>query len=572
MIKNITVSKILMAASSCLLAMQCLQASISLTLTKRQICDLELIMNEGFAPLKGFMNKADYDNVVHNMRLANGTLWPMPIVLDVDQDVITKLENDKKLCLKSPDGDLLATMVVQDVWQPDKNVEAVQVYDRHDPVLKPDLAQHPGVDYLLKQTKPFYVGGQVTKVCMPEHYDFANLRKTPAQLKQYFKGKGINKVVAFQTRNPMHRAHQELTFRAAQQVDGHLLLHPVVGLTKPGDVDHFTRVRCYKKLLPHYPAESVTLSLLPLSMRMAGPREALWHAIIRKNHGCTHFIVGRDHAGPGKDSKGIEFYGPFQAQELVKKYADEIGIEIVPFNEMVYLPEVDTYQQANQIPAGTRTMSISGTELRSILRDGKEIPAWFTYPEVAQELRTTFPPRSKQGFTLFFTGFSGAGKSTIANALALKLMELQDRPVSVLDGDEVRKLLSSELGFSKEHRSLNVRRIGFVANEITKNGGVALCALIAPYQEDREINRTLISSNGGFIEIFVSTSLDECEKRDVKGLYAQARAGKIKAFTGISDPYQAPMNPNITIDTAKVSINQALDVIVEYLRKEGFIA
>lgn len=571
MIQKITSSKILIAASS-LLAIQCLQANISLTLTKRQICDLELIMSEGFAPLKGFMNQADYDGVVQNMRLADGTLWPIPVVLDVAQDIVTKLENDKVLNLKSPEGDLLATMEVQDVWQPDKNFEAQNVYGRHDETLKPDLKQHPGVDYLLNQTQPFYVGGTVTKVCMPNHYDFADLRKTPAQLKDYFKENGINKIVAFQTRNPMHRAHQELTFRAAKQIEGHLLLHPVVGLTKPGDVDHFTRVRCYKKLLPYYPEGTVTLSLLPLSMRMAGPREALWHSIIRKNHGCTHFIVGRDHAGPGKDTNGIEFYGPYQAQELVKKYAPEVGIEVVPFNEMVYLPEIDAYQPTDQIPAGTKTMSISGTELRNILRDGKDIPSWFTYPEVAQELRTTFPARSKQGFTLFFTGFSGAGKSTIVNALALKLMELQDRPVSILDGDEVRKCLSSELGFSKEHRSLNVRRIGFVANEISKNGGIALCALIAPYKDDREHNRAIISANGGYIEIFVSTSLDECEKRDVKGLYAQARAGKIKEFTGISDPYQPPTNPNVTIDTGKVSINQALDMIVEYLRQERFIA
>jgi sulfate adenylyltransferase len=549
-----------------LFASRCLaEATHAITLTTRQLCDLELIMSDGFAPLQGFMKQADYDEVVTNMRLADGTLWPMPITLDVSEQVASGMHQDDTLALKSADGDLLATMQVEELWAPDKGREAQLVYGSTDLL-------HPGVEYLMNQVNPVYVGGRVTKVAMPKHYDFTDLRKTPTQLKQYFKDNNINRVVAFQTRNPMHRAHQELTFRAAKQANAHLLIQPVVGLTKPGDVDYFTRVRCYKKLLRYYPEGSATLALLPLAMRMAGPREALWHAIIRKNHGCTHFIVGRDHAGPGKNSKGEPFYGPYEAQELVAQYAGELGITMLPFSEMVYVPETDSYHPVDEIPAGTKTMTLSGTQLRDILRDGTEIPAWFTYPEVAEELRISYPPRSKQGFTIFMTGLSGAGKSTITNALAVKLMELQDRPVSILDGDEVRKYLSSELGFSKEHRALNVRRVGYVASEISKNGGIALCALIAPYRQDRDHNRARISAQGGYMEIHVATPLDVCEGRDVKGLYALARQGKVKQFTGISDPYEEPLSPELTIDTTQLSVEQALDLIIEYLHQEHFIA
>lgn len=563
-VKKRTIQSLLL--TSAILASQCLVALPSLVLTKRQLCDLELTMNGGFAPLQGFMSQQDYEGVVNNMRLADGTVWPMPIVLDVN-DATAKIlaqAEEKVLELKSPEGDILALMEVQDLWQPDRLHEVQNVYGTQN-------LEHPGVEYILNQTNPWYVGGRVTQVSAPAHYDFIELRKTPAELKAYFAKNNITKVVAFQTRNPMHRAHQELTFRAAKQIGGHLLIHPAVGLTKPGDVDHFTRVRCYKKLLKHYPEGSVSLSLLPISMRMAGPREALWHSIIRKNHGCTHFIIGRDHAGPGSDSKGVPFYGPYDSQELVKQYAQEVGIEVVPFNEMMYLPDLDCYKPSNEVSPDEKTLTISGTQLRKILRDGLEIPSWFTYPEVARQLRITYPPRSKQGFTVFFTGLSGSGKSTIANALALKLMELQNRQVSMLDGDEMRKNLSSELGFSKEHRSLNVKRVGFVANEITKNGGIALCPLIAPYQEDRDHNRNVISAHGGFVEVYVSTSLEECERRDVKGLYAKARAGIIPQFTGISDPYQVPTNPEVTIDAAVVSVNQALDMIVEHLKNEGFL-
>jgi len=548
-----------------LLVKPCAAKPRSITLTARQLCDLELLMNGGFAPLNGFMKQADYDGVVKSMRLADGCLWPMPITLDISEADASTIELNDQLELKSGDGDILATMQVEELWSPDKELEAKLVYGTTDLL-------HPGVDYLMNSTKAVYVGGKVTQVTAPKHYDFTDLRQTPEQLKQYFKNNNINRVVAFQTRNPMHRAHVELTCRAAVQADAHLLIQPVVGLTKPGDVDYFTRVRCYKKLLNYYPKGTATLALLPLAMRMAGPREALWHAIIRKNHGCTHFIVGRDHAGPGKDSKGLPFYGPYEAQELVAQYAAEVGITMMPFSEMVYVPETDSYHAVDELPAGTKTMTLSGTQLRDILRDGSEIPSWFTYPEVAQELAISYPPRSKQGFTIFMTGLSGAGKSTITNALAVKLMELQNRPVTILDGDEVRKYLSSELGFSKEHRAINVRRVGYVASEISKNGGIALCALIAPYRQDRDHNRSRISAQAGYIEVHIATPLDACEARDVKGLYALARAGKMKEFTGISDPYEEPINPELSIDTTQMSVEQALELIINYLLQQHFIA
>jgi len=405
----------------------------------------------------------------------------------------------------------------------------------------------------------------------PIHYDFRHLRDTPAELRTRFSKLGWRKVVAFQTRNPMHRAHQELTFRAARQVEANLLIQPVVGMTKPGDVDHYTRVRCYEHLLGHYPEQTTALSLLPLAMRMAGPREALWHALIRKNYGCTHFIVGRDHAGPGQDSKGNDFYGPYDAQELLKAHQSEIGIEMVPFQMVVYVEDRAQYVPVDETREGDTVLNISGTEFRRRLQEGLEIPHWFSYPEVIQELRKTHPPRHRQGFTIFFTGLSGAGKSTIANALMVKLMELGGRRVTLLDGDIVRKNLSSELGFSREHRDLNILRIGFVASEITKNGGIAICAPIAPYAATRRQVRDTIEEVGGFVEIHVATPIDICEQRDRKGLYAKARAGIIKEFTGISDPYEAPEAAEMVIDTRAMTPDEAAHRIIVKLESLGYI-
>ena len=534
-------------------------------LTPRQLCDLELLLNGGFSPLRGFMQQADYQTCLQTMRLANGLLWPMPITLDVSTQFASGLMVGDRIALRDPEGLLVACLTVEELWTPDKAQEAALVFgttDRH----------HPGVAHLLERSGTVYVGGEVTGIEPPPHYDFTMHRHTPAALRELFQQRGWRRIVAFQTRNPMHRAHQELTFRAARQAQANLLLHPVVGMTKPGDIDHFTRVRCYEHLLETYPEQTTMLSLLPLAMRMAGPREALWHAIIRKNFGATHFIVGRDHAGPGSDKSGKPFYGPYDAQALVEQHQAELGVVMVPFQQLVYVPELDQYLPQDEVPANHTTLDISGTELRRRLHAGTEIPAWFSFPKIVQELRRSYPPRARQGFTVFMTGLSGAGKSTIANALQIKLMELGGRRVTLLDGDLVRKHLSSELGFSKEHRDLNIRRIGYVASEITKHGGIAICAPIAPYQATRAAVREMIEPWGGFIEVHVATSIDVCEQRDRKGLYAKARQGLIQGFTGIDDPYEAPENPELRIDTALCTVAEAAQSILLCLESLGFIA
>jgi sulfate adenylyltransferase len=533
-------------------------------LTPRQLCDLEILMTGGFSPLTGFMNRKDADSVASGMRLADGTLWPMPITLDVTEQLATRLEKGGMLALRDPEGVMLAVLHVEDQWPHDRKGEAEAVYGTTD-------EKHPGVAHLFNRTNNIAVGGRVEGLALPSHYDFPALRRTPAELRHEFEILGWRKIVAFQTRNPMHRAHFELTHQAAKSVEANLLIHPAVGMTKPGDLDHYTRVRCYQELLQYYPRQTALLSLLPIAMRMAGPREAMWHAIIRKNHGCTHFIIGRDHAGPGSDSKGKPFYGPYDAQELVRKHQDELGIQMVPFQMMVYLEDEDRYVPEDGIPGGARVLNISGTDLRRRLAEGREIPTWFTFPEVASELRKTHPPRHEQGVTVFFTGLSGAGKSTIAQALMVKLLEMGGRPVTLLDGDLVRKNLSSELGFSKEHRDINIRRIGYVASEITKNGGIAICAPIAPYERVRQDVREMIEPLGGFILVHIATPIDVCESRDRKGLYAKARAGLIESFTGISDPYETPVKAEVVIDTSEVSPEEAAQQVLLHLEKEGYV-
>ncbi len=533
-------------------------------LTPRQTCDLELLLSGGFSPLRGFLSKADYESVCCKMRLASGTIWPIPIMLDVTEEFAKANGPGKTIALRDAEGVMLAALHIEEVWQPNRTAEAEQVYGTSDPF-------HPGVDHVLNRTNPFYVSGKLEGVQSPSHYDFRTLRLKPAELRAEFARLGWRRVVAFQTRNPMHRAHQELTFRAAKKVEANLLIHPSVGMTKPGDVDYYIRVRCYEALLSKYPKDTVKLSLLPLAMRMGGPREAVWHAIIRKNHGCTHFIVGRDHAGPGNDKKGKPFYGPYDAQELLRKHQNELGVTMVPFQMMVYLEDQDTYVPEDEVPDGSRVLNISGTELRRRLAEGKDIPSWFTFPEVVRELQRSYPPRHKQGFTVFFTGLSGSGKSTIANVLRVKFLEMGGRPVTLLDGDLVRKHLSSELGFSKEHRDINIRRIGYVASEITKNGGIAICAPIAPYDSVRKGVREMIQPHGGFILVHVSTPIETCEQRDRKGLYAKARAGLVQNFTGVSDPYEVPVDADVTIDTANLTPEEAAQEIILHLEREGFI-
>jgi sulfate adenylyltransferase len=534
-------------------------------LTPRQICDLELLLNGGFSPLRGFLGRADYESVCKDMRLTDGTLWPIPVTLDVTEEAAEGIQEGSSVALRDAEGVIIAILHVSDKWTPDREAEAKAVFGTTDP-------KHPGADYAIRQANPVYLGGTVEGLQLPLHYDYKDLRYSPAELRAEFAKLGWTKVVAFQTRNPLHRAHHELTLRAAKEAEANLLIHPVVGLTKPGDVDHYTRVRCYQAIMPGYPHNTAKLSLLPLAMRMGGPREGLWHAIIRKNHGVTHFIVGRDHAGPGDDSKGKPFYGPYDAQELVAQYTDELGVEMVPFRNMVYVEDLDTYVPDDEVPEGARTLSISGTEQRRRLNLGLELPAWFTPPAVATELRRSYPPRSKQGFTVFFTGLSGSGKSTIANVLLVKLLEMGGRPVTLLDGDLVRKNLSSELGFSKEHRDINIRRIGYVASEITKNGGIAVCAPIAPYDATRKDVRAMVEPGGGFILVHVATTVEECERRDRKGLYAKARAGILKEFTGVSDPYDEPADAEVTIQTTEVTPEEAAQQIILYLEREGYIA
>ncbi len=534
------------------------------TLSERQICDLEMILCGGFSPLKGFLTENDYDSVLDNLRLQDGTLWPIPITLDVSEEFAETVNVSDEVALRDKEGFVIAILTIESKWIPDKTAEAEKVLGTTDET-------HPGVNVLLNESHPVYLGGPVVGLMMPKQYDYTDLRHTPQQVRDSFKQKNWENVVAFQTRNPMHRAHVELTMRAAEEHNANILIHPVVGLTKPGDVDHYTRVRCYQYILSKYPENSAMLSLLPLAMRMAGPREALWHAIIRKNYGCNLFIVGRDHASPGAGKDGEPFYGPYDAQDLLKEHEDELGIKMVPFRLMVYVPGKDVYLPKDELGDNEDFSMISGTDLRDRLRNDEDIPEWFSYPEVVAELRRFRPALDKRGFTIFFTGLSGSGKSTLANGLLVKLMEDARRPVTLLDGDIVRTHLSSELGFSHEHRKLNVRRIGFVASEITKNGGIAICAPIAPYQSDRRFNRELITPLGGFIEIHVDTPLSICEQRDAKGLYALARAGKLKQFTGIDDPYEEPENPEIAITSANASPEKLVNEIVEKIKELGYL-
>ncbi|MEL7165861.1 MAG: bifunctional sulfate adenylyltransferase/adenylylsulfate kinase [Pseudomonadota bacterium] len=540
---------------------------VSWDLTPRQICDLELLMNGGFNPLKGFLSEADYNSVVDDMRTADGALWPMPITLDVNSAFADGLQIGQDIALRDQEGVILATMTVTDRWTPNKAHEAEKVFGADD-------SAHPAVNYLHNTAGEVYLGGPITGIQQPVHYDFRARRDTPNELRAYFRKLGWRRIVAFQTRNPLHRAHQELTFRAAKEAEANLLIHPVVGMTKPGDIDHFTRVRCYEAVLDQYPASTTSMSLLNLAMRMAGPREAVWHGLIRKNHGCTHFIVGRDHAGPGKNSAGEDFYGPYDAQDLFREHQDEMGIEMVDFKHMVYVQERAQYEPADEIKDkdSVTILNISGTELRRRLAEGLEIPEWFSFPAVVSELRKSRPPRAKQGFTVFFTGFSGSGKSTVANALMVKLMEMGGRPTTLLDGDIVRKNLSSELGFSKAHRDLNIRRIGYVASEITKNGGIAICAPIAPYATTRRAVREEIEQYGAFCEVHVATSIEECERRDRKGLYKLAREGKIKEFTGISDPYDAPETPELRLDTEGTDVDYCAQQVLLKLQEMGLVA
>ena len=540
------------------------KANLSLTLSDRQLCDLELILNGSFNPLEGFMVQNDYNSVLETMRLKNGSIWTIPINLDVSGEFAEKIKLHEDIILKDKEGFSMAYLSVSDIWEPDFTKESEIVF-------RTTSLSHPGVNYLLNHTKRFYIGGKLKLISKPRHYDYKEFRHTPRRLKKLFEKLKWDKIIAFQTRNPLHRAHVEMINRAIKNKDANLLLHPVVGMTKPGDVNHYTRLRCYQSVLKRFDRGKALLSLLPLAMRMAGPREAVWHALIRKNYGCTDLIIGRDHAGPGADENGKPFYGPYDAQDLLIKYQNEIGIEMIKFKFMIFIPKEKKYKPIDEVKEGQNYKTISGTELRNMLDKGEKIPDWFTYPEVAKELESSNPPLTKRGFTIFFTGLSGSGKSTLANGLLIKLLEEGNRPVTLLDGDIVRTQLSSELGFNKKHRSLNVQRIGYVASEVTKNRGIAICAPIAPYEKDRLINRDLISTYGGYIEIFVNTSLEKCEERDSKGLYKLARQGIVKEFTGVSDPYEIPKKSEIVIDSSGRTPEDLVEELYAKIQKLGYI-
>ena len=535
-----------------------------ITLTDRQMCDLELLSIGAFSPLTGFMIRSDYESVLDRMRLQNDLLWPIPIYLDVDELQARKLEVGQSVALRDPEGFLLAIMHIEDIWQADRQKEAVQVYGTTD-------RSHPGTDYLFARAGQYYLGGKLEVISTPLHFDFKQLRMTPAEIRATFKKLGWKRMIGFLTHNPIHRPQFEMTINAMQHARTNLLLLPIAGMTRPGDFDHYTRVRCYRHVVQHYPPDSHMLSMLPLAMRMSGPREALLHAIIAKNYGCTHFITGRDHAGPGPDDNGQLYYESDEASKLAETHSQEIGLTVVQFTEMVYLPFEDEYRCADQVPEGTQVISLSGSDIRKRIRTGRRIPEWATFPEVIEELQKAYPPPRRQGFTVFLTGLSGAGKSTIAKIIYARFLEIGDRPVTLLDGDIVRQNLSSELSFSKEHRDLNVQRIGFVAGEITKNRGIAICAPIAPYAATRSEIRRIIESYGGFTEVHVSTPLDVCEKRDRKGMYAKARAGLIQDFTGVDAPYEAPVAPEVRIDTTAITPDEAAGQSMQHLQRNGYI-
>ncbi|MGD9383787.1 MAG: bifunctional sulfate adenylyltransferase/adenylylsulfate kinase [Desulfobacterales bacterium] len=534
------------------------------TLNDRQLCDLELLSTGAFSPLDGFMSRTDYESVLDRMRLQSNVLWPIPVCLGISDIQARILEAGQSVTLRDQEGFLLAIMHIEDIWPVDREKEASLVYGTTD-------RKHQGVEYLFNTEGDHYVGGKIEVLSLPLHFDFKQLRMTSLEIRNIYRKLGWHRVVGFQTRNPIQRPQLEMTLAAMRQARANLLLLPVTGMTKPGDFDHYTRVRCYRAVTRHYPPDSFILNLLPLSMRLSGPKDALLHTIIAKNYGCTHFIIGRDHASPGIDAGGNPFYQRDAAHRLTQEYSSEIGMTIIPFEELVYLPFEDEYRSQDQVPEGTQYISFSSSDIRERIRTGRRIPEWATFPEVEAELIKAYPSPDKQGFTVFLTGLPGAGKSTIAKVLYARFLEIGDRPVTLLDGDIVRQNLSSQLSFSKEHRDINVRRIGFVASEITKNRGIAICAPIAPYNTTRAEIRKNIETYGGFIEVHVSTPITVCEKRDRKGMYAKARAGIIKGFTGVDDPYELPESPEVRIDTTDLNPDEAAQEILLLLGQKGYI-
>jgi len=531
-----------------------------LILTDRTVCDLELLATGAFSPLDRFMGEADYARTVAEMRLADGRLFPIPVTLPVEFDAPVALDRD--VALRDNRGRLLAMMTVEEIYSWDRREFAAAVLGTEDPV-------HPLVRELATWG-PLNITGPLRVLQLPVRGDFRELRLTPLETRGRLQALGRSRVVAFQTRNPLHRVHEELTKCAFTSADASLLLHPTVGVTCPGDVDYCTRVHTYQAVMPYYEPQRALLALLPLAMRMAGPREAVWHALIRRNFGATHFIVGRDHAGPGKNAAGRPFYAPYAAQDLVEAHSAELGITMIPFRELTYLPAEDRYVDVTDASPGSATLQLSGTQVRDYLDQGRPLPPWFTRPEVAAILADAYRRRERQGVCVWFTGLSGAGKSTIADVLAGLVREAGREVVTVLDGDAVRAILSKDLGFSKEDRDLNIRRIGFIASEVVRHGGVVICAAISPYRTARDEVRAMMP-HGRFIEVYVDTPIAVCEARDTKGLYARARRGQVKGVTGIDDPYEPPTDPELTLRADGSSPAQCAEMILERLHHDGVV-
>lgn len=537
----------------------------SLDLNQRQMCDLELLLNRAFYPLAGYMEREDYESVLNHMRLSDGTVWPIPVTLDVSMDTAQKLEPGQPLALRDEEGFMLAVLTVKEVWQQDRQRHALAVFGTDDP------RRHPGVYRLFHETEAWFVSGTLEGLHLPMHYDFTELRITPAETHRVFTQRGWRNVAGFQTERHLHCAHREMVLRGAREAGANLFIHPVAGRAGPNDLDHFTLVRCYQEFIKNFPKNMVQLGLLPLERRLAGPRQALWEAVIRRNYGCTHYMVSEDHGDPFAGNSQERFYPLGAAQELVKSLEDEIDIRMIPLKKMVYVEDKAQYFPLDQVDPGMQVKEISSAELRRRLEFDLEIPEWFSFPGVVLELKKAYPPRHEQGFTVFITGLSGAGKSTLAKVLYVRFMEMRERPVTLLDGDIVRKNLSSELDFSRKHRNLNVQRIGFVASEITKNRGIALCAPIAPFARSRQTAREMVAPHGGFIEVYMSTPLEICEQRDRKGIYAKARAGIIKGVTGIDDPYEPPEQPELKIDTTSLTPTEAAQEVFLFLEEQGYI-
>ncbi len=537
----------------------------SMDLDPRQLCDLELLLNGGYSPLEGYMGSSDHEQVCASSRLSNGVLWPLPVILDVSEATAESLSPGDSLALRDGEGVMLAALTVDEIWRPDRNAEVHALFGTDD-------TDHSGVAQYLHRSREWAVAGKLEGIQLPVHYDYRELRLTPLELRRKFSRLGWRKVIAFQTHRTVHRAQLAMMSDAAGEAGANLLLHPMVGLNQPGDADHYTRIRCYQELMPHFAKFMARLNLLPMAPRGGGPREAVLQAIVHKNYGCTQLLVDFDGSGTVLDTLGAPAYTPDGARDAMARPSDEVGVEWIAAKEMVFLEDRRRFVPADEVPENGRVLRLTADEVRRRLDDGREIPDWYTYPSVARELQRRHPVRGSQGFTVFFTGLSGSGKSTIANALRVKLLEVGGRGVTLLDGDLVRTNLSSELGFSKEHRDLNIRRIGFVASEITRAGGVAICAPIAPYDIVRREVREMVAPCGGFVLVHVATPLEVCESRDRKGMYAKARAGIIKEFTGISDPYEVPADADVAIDTSDMTPAEATREVLFFLERQGYIA